>query len=158
MGEKGFDWRKIIFALAISLLFIPMVYLGINTFFPEGPDFDDCYAEVRLPCEPGDEACYEQNTAQNKENRECMQAYEKERTKYDSGKYIALMIICVIASFVMLIKLDKSIIYGLFFGVVITAFSGTMQYMGARSLIGFILMVCLFILIIYFVQRERKNS
>jgi len=54
-------------------------------------------------------------------------------------------------------KFDKSIIFGLFFGVVITAFSATINYMESRSVIGFALLVFLFGLIIYFVNRLSKD-
>jgi len=93
----------------------------------------------------------------NQDMRECEENYDKQKTKYDSWKFIVIMIISIIAAFVMLIKLDKSIIFGLFFGVVITAFTATINYMESRSVIGFALLVFLFGLIIYFVNRMSKD-
>ena len=154
-----FEWKKVVFALAISLLFVPLVYLGINTFFPENPD-NDCYRSLLpLNCRDAEDvsACEQANLENQNEMDDCWDEYDALNKKYDGNKYIVLMIICVITSFVMLMNLDKSVKYGLFMGVVITAFSGTMQYIESRSLIGFILMIILFVVIIYFVQRNSKR-
>lgn len=154
-----FNWKKIVFALAIALLYIPLVFLGVNTFFPEDP-VNDCY-KFQLPvnCKEAENVtvCEQASLEDQEEMNLCYEEYENERQKHDGNKYVVLMLICVITSFVMLMSLDKSVKYGLFIGVVITAFSGTMQYIESRSLIGFILMVVLFVVIIYFVQRNSKK-
>ena len=143
--------NKYVFAIAICLLYIPMVFMAVNTFFPEIPD-NDCY--IARPFVEGDEA---ENIKYNEEMRECEQAYSKEESRYDGWKFIVVMIINIIAAFVMLLKLDKSVVYGLFFGVVITAFSATIRYMESRSIPGFILLVLLFGMIIYFVSSRGKK-
>jgi hypothetical protein len=161
--NNNFDWRKIVFAIAIALLFIPMVFLGVNTFFPKEPA-NTCYNNM-FPVAPKEGPLTQEEQAQynadqqkyNEEQQVCQTAWDAARIQYDGMKYIVIMIICIIASFTMLLNLDKSIIYGLFFGVVITAFSGTIAYIQARSIVGFILMVVLFILIIVWVQRERQK-
>ena len=48
-------------------------------------------------------------------------------------------------------------LFVLFFGVVITAFSATIGYMESRSIPGFILLVLLFGIIIYFVSTRAKK-
>lgn len=151
------NWKKIIFAIAIAILFIPMVYLGINTFFPDMPS-DRCIEAVPLVrCDPADDSCSNKEQVKSVERQDCYEQYRNDRRDYEGNKYIALMIICLLTSFVMLLKLDPSIIYGLFFGVVITAFTGTLRYIDSRSKIGFFLMVVLFVVIILFVHKTRKR-
>lgn len=152
----AFEWRKVVFAIAISLLFVPMVYLGVNTFFPAEPQ-NTCYPRfIAPPCKEEESACWERQRATDMEMQDCQLAWEQERKRYEGGKYIVIMLISIAASLVMLLRLEKSIVYGLFFGVVITAFTGTLRYIDARSVFGFGLMVALFALIIAFVQRERS--
>ena len=65
-------WKQIIFAIAIALLFIPMVYLGVNTFFPASP-IEDCYDRsppIKL-CEPNDPSCIEQAREKSIEQKAC---------------------------------------------------------------------------------------
>lgn len=146
------DWKKIVFAIAICLIYIPMVFMAVNTFFPETPR-NTCYKFYS----PDKNMTNVERDQYNQDMRECEENYDKQKTKYDSWKFIVIMIISIIAAFVMLIKLDKSIIFGLFFGVVITAFTATINYMESRSVIGFALLVFLFGLIIYFVNRMSKD-
>lgn len=146
------DWKKIVFAIAICLIYIPMVFMAVNTFFPQTPR-NACYELYPIErnlTEPS-------KVEYNEEMRQCEEDYREQRTKYDGWKFIVIMIISIIAAFVMLIKLDKSIIFGLFFGVVITAFTATINYMESRSVIGLALLVFLFGLIIYFVNRMSKD-
>ena len=146
------DWKKIVFAIAICLIYIPMVFMAVNTFFPETPR-NTCYKFY-----PIDKNMTEpQRDEYNQDMQECEENYDKQRAKYDGWKFIVIMIISIIAAFVMLIKLDKSIIFGLFFGVVITAFTATINYMESRSIVGFALLVFLFGLIIYFVNKMSKD-
>lgn len=151
------NWKKVIFAIAIALLYIPMVYLGINTFFPDTPT-DRCYEAVPVPrCLPEDEGCLQKEQLSSKERQDCYDKQQQEKREYEGKKYIVLMIICLLTSLIMLTKIEQSVIYGLFFGVVITAFTGTIRYIDSKSMIGFFLMVALFLIIILFVQRFRKK-
>ena len=144
------NWKHIVFTLAITFLFVPMVYLGVNTFFPESPS-NTCYEKVPRP-----EAEFSEEHAI--QMRECQDNWQKERTKHDGGKYITIIIICILASLVMLVPLDKSITYGLFLGVVVTAFTGTIRYLDSRSKAGFVLMVFLFGMVIYFIHRTASQK
>ena len=146
------DWKKIIFAIAICLIYIPMVFMAVNTFFPETPK-NTC--RNFYPVDKNMTVL--QSEQYNQDMQECEENYDEQRTKYDGWKFIVIMIINIIAALFMLMKLDKSIIFGLFFGIVITAFTATINYMESRSIIGFALLVFLFGLIIYFVNRMSKN-
>ncbi|OIO62734.1 hypothetical protein COY26_00040 [Candidatus Woesearchaeota archaeon CG_4_10_14_0_2_um_filter_33_10] len=151
------DWKKIVFAIAICLIYIPMVFMAVTTFFPKTP-VNECYVDYKYPiAAEGKELNQTQLDEYNRNMRECEISFESERTKYDGWKFIVIMIVNIIATLFMLMKLDKSIIFGLFFGVVITAFTATINYMESRSVIGFALLVFLFGLIIYFVNRLSKN-
>jgi hypothetical protein len=149
----------IVFAIAITLIFVPMVFLGVNTFFPKEPNGSECnYITPMKSCTiNATDACLKEQEAANQKSMECYNRLEEERTRYDGLKYITIMVICLIASFVMLTRLDKSILYGLFAGVVLSAFIGTIRYISARSILGFGLLVLLFIVVIYFIQRDRKK-
>lgn len=150
------DWRKIVFAIAICLLYIPMVYMGVNTFFPKTPR-DTCY-DTSVPMKMQENATDEQWIEYNRKMTECENSYQDEREKYDGWKFIVIMIINIVFAFVMLLNLDKSIIFGLFFGVVITAFTATIRYIESRTIIGFFLLIVLFGIIIYFVNSMRNKK
>ncbi len=152
------DWKKIVFAIAICLIYIPMVFMAVNTFFPKAP-VNECYIDYKYPVIAAEnkEINQTQLDEYNRKIRECEISFDSERTKYDGWKFIVIMIVNIIATLFMLMKFDKSIIFGLFFGVVITAFSATINYMESRSVIGFALLVFLFGLIIYFVNRLSKD-
>lgn len=149
------DWKKIVFAIAISLLYIPMVFMAVNTFFPETP-INTCYSFKPYPL--GENITDVERDQYNREMQECQEKYDEQKTKYDGWKFIVIMLINIIAALFMLMKLDKSIIFGLFFGIVITAFTATINYMQSRSVLGFILLVFLFGLIVYFVNILSKEK
>lgn len=151
------DWKKIVFAIAICLLYISIVFMAVNTFFPEMSSMNECYRDFKVISPDGMEPNQTQMDESNNEMRDCEIAYEKERAQYDSWKFIVIMILNILAAFVMLLNIDKSIIFGLFFGVTITAFSATIRYINSRSVIGFGLLVLLFGIIIYFVNSKKDN-
>jgi hypothetical protein len=147
------DWKKIVFALAITLLYIPMVFMAVNTFFPDTPQ-NTCYAIRPALPERNQTQEYEQSM---QELRQCEADYRQLQQQYHGWKFITIMIINIITAGIMITKLDKSIIYGLFFGVVITAFTATIRYMDSHSIPGFILLVILFGIVIYFVNAMRNK-
>jgi multidrug transporter EmrE-like cation transporter len=149
------DWRRIVFAIAICLIYIPLVFMAVNTFFPATPE-NQCYLSYK-PYPAGAEPTPAEIDAQNAEMRQCDTDYRATQQMYDGWKFIVIMIVNIVAAFVMLLKMDMSVIYGLFFGVVITAFASTIRYMESRSIPGFCLLVFLFALIIFFVN-SRKNE
>jgi uncharacterized protein (DUF983 family) len=151
------EWKKIVFAIAISLLYIPIVFMAVNTFFPETPR-NTCYSIKPFPVGESENIIDAEREQYNQEMQECQEKYDEQRTKYDGWKFIAIMVINIIAALFMLMKVDKSIIFGLFFGVVITAFTAAINYMQSRSVVGFILLVFLFGLIVYFVNILSKEK
>ncbi|MFH1399044.1 MAG: hypothetical protein ABIG95_02950 [Candidatus Woesearchaeota archaeon] len=155
--------RKVLFAIAICLIYIPMVFMAVNTFFPKTP-LNECYAKYRLGPMVAEKANASQMAAYNvqiaeydAEMQACDMEYEQIRTKYDGWKFIVIMLVNIMASLVILTKLDKSVVYGLFFGVVVTAFVSSIRYGESRSIPGFALLVVLFGIVIYFVN-SRKDS
>jgi len=149
------SWKKTFFGLAICLLYIPMVFMAVNTFFPKISD-NTCYESSYSY--PVPEKLNETEVAlREAKMRECNNLFQAEQTKYDSWKLILIMVINIIAASVILLNLDKSIRYGLFFGIVITAFAATIRYGNSRSIPGFVLLVCLFGFIIYLVNLWKKD-
>ena len=152
------EWRKVVFAIAICLLYIPMVFMAVNTFFPDAPT-NDCYMRYSypMPAAVGKDVPQAEVNDYQRQMNVCEQTFQAEQKKYDGWKFIVIMVINILAAFVMLLNIEQSIIFGLFFGVTITAFSATIRYIEARSLIGFGLLVVLFGLIIYFVNSRKDR-
>ncbi len=156
-------WKDTIFIISIAMIFIPMVFLGVNTFFPEFDQDNSCRMPIPIKaCHllednvTAYENCINEQNIESEKNSLCYDEMNQEREKYDGFKFITILIICLITSFVMLYELNRSIKYGLFTGVVITAFISTIRYLNSRSLIGFLLLILLFVIIIYYISKEKK--
>jgi hypothetical protein len=151
----NWSWKKTFFGLAICLLYIPMVFMAVNTFFPKISD-NACYESSYSY--PVPEKLNETEMAlREAKMRECYKLFEAEQIKYDGWKLILIMIINIVAASVILLNLEKSVRYGLFFGIVITAFAATIRYINSRSIPGFVLLVFLFGFIIYLVNLWKKD-
>ena len=157
------DWQKILSSLLIIILFIPMVFMGANVFFP---DYDDYYESKRCVSIPRiADATTEEMAEIEKENQECWEENNAEREKwedakriYDGQKYVFIIIVCLIALIAsLLIPLKSNVKWGFFVGAVITAFIGTIAYLRTKSLIGFIILVILFILVIIFISKQKQK-
>jgi ABC-type glycerol-3-phosphate transport system permease component len=148
------DWRGIVFGLAIAMLFVPMVFLGVNTAFQE---IEENCTRLYKPCIDQEAECLEEAQRLQEEQLECYRDFEAMRKTQDGHKFIALIGVCLLISLLLLSRLHNSIIYGLFFGIVITAFVSTIAYLRARSFAGFILLVLLFIMAIYFIQKQSQE-
>lgn len=160
------DWRSVAFSLAVCLLYVPMVYLGVNTFFPELPE-NTCYLSVRPAYPPyGKPECNctaaeKQAAAQaasDQEILECNAAWQQQRRDAEAGRYVGIMLISLVGSIALLLKLEKSVTTGMFIGVVVTAFIGTVRYIETRTVAGFALLVALFLIVIAYIQRQRKKA
>src|SRR3989338_2976277 len=95
------NWTKLLYVLIIVLLYIPMVFLGANVFFPQytGTDsyfhgYTDCYQKYPYPADP-DKATTVQRAAIDENQRACQEEYnkaqqewEQARLKYEGMKYI----------------------------------------------------------------------
>ena len=157
-------WKKIVFAIAICLLYIPMVFMAVNTFFPK-TSVNECYTPYRSGPVMPEKASETQMNEYNAKIAEydaaimkCNNSFEIERKHYDSWKFIVIMVLNILVALVMLLNIDKSVIFGLFFGVIITAFTATIRYMESSSIVGFILLVCLFGMVVYFVNSRGRNE
>ncbi len=108
------NWNKILFVVIIVMLYIPMVFLGANVFFPKYTGSDSYYqyapgkdcsfrypplaettsAEARAARQAEANSCYEEQQAEQR-------AFEKEKNAYDGSKYT------FIALFNLIVLLDR---------------------------------------------------
>ncbi len=165
------DWKKLLFVLVIALLYVPMVFLGANVFFPEytGSNSyfqgsEDCY--LKYPYPVADMTAAEQTKltadqeACNARMREEMKIWEEKRAAYNGNKYAAIvgfnLLILLLALFIPWAEVVR---IGLFFGAVVTAFGATVNYWDyARSKIGFGLMLVVFFVVLWFVNKWAKDD
>jgi hypothetical protein len=161
--EKS-NFQKVLSSFIIAILFIPLVFMGSNVFFPKYDwkdygNFKDCYASIPPKESP------EQNEELRREQQDCYreqeenrQAWEAEKRVYDSWKYVFIVSLCLIGLLAALIpSLAKNIKFGLFIGAAVSAFASTMIYFNTKSKLGFILLAVLFILSVFFINKERKE-
>ena len=95
------NFHKIISSLIITILFIPLVFMGANVFFPKF----DSYNEFK-PCYPPRPTglTAERSIEFDEENRKCMEeseakrkVWQEEKNQYDSWKYIFIVAVCLVA-------------------------------------------------------------
>lgn len=161
------NWTKLLYGLIIALLFVPMVFLGANVFFPEytGSDSyyqgtENCYLryqpkanEQMTPEQIADqEACLERE----KENQ---RVWEEGRKVYNGWKYFAITAFTLaMLLFAIFVPLMDVVRMGLFFGSVVTAFIATVSYWEyARTPLGFGLMVVLFFVVLFYINKRAKD-
>jgi hypothetical protein len=167
------DWKKLLYVLVITLLYVPMVFLGANVFFPEYTgsnswfqSTEDCYLKYPYPAAPGAITPAEQATltaqqeACNARVREEQKVWEEKRAVYNGNKYAGIvgfnLLILLMALFIPWMEVVR---IGLFFGAVVTAFGATVNYWDyARSKLGFGLMVVVFFVVLWFVNKWAKND
>ncbi|HSU72223.1 MAG TPA: hypothetical protein VLJ21_00030 [Candidatus Binatia bacterium] len=160
------NWTKLLYVLVITLLYVPMVFLGANVFFPKYTGSNsyyqptsDCYLKYQnggKELTPEQQAGIEQCNA---EQRAAQTAFEDARAVYNGWKYTGIvafnLVVLLVALFVT--GLMDAVMMGLFFGAVVTAFGATVTYWDyARTPIGFILMLAAFVLVIIFVNQRAK--
>lgn len=162
------DWKKLLYVLVIALLYVPMVFLGSNVFFPKYTGTDSYFqpTENCYPYAPEKLTVDEQRTLTEEQNA-CnarMRAEEKvwneARAEYNGNKYAGIigfnLLILLMALFVPWMEVVR---IGLFFGAVITAFGATVSYWDyARSKIGFTLMVVVFFVVLWFINKWAKKD
>lgn len=167
------NWTKLLFVLVIALLYVPMVFLGANVFFPKftGSESyfhgtEECYP--RYPISEKLTLAEQQTLAdaqQEKinqclaEQRETEKQWNEERNVYNGWKYAAItgfnLLILLLTIF---IAFQDVVLTGLFFGTVVTAFAATMSYWEyARTKIGFILMLATFFVVIWIVNKRAQQ-
>jgi hypothetical protein len=167
------NWLKLLYVLVIALLYVPIVFLGANAFFPKFTGTEsvfqgvqDCY--VQYPPNAKMTAEEQQTIAvaqQEKTNaclatqREAEKIWNEERNVYNGWKYAAItgfnLVILVLA---ILLPLVDSILIGIFVGTVFTAFLATVNYWDyARTKLGFFLMLITFFVVLFIVNRQAKK-
>jgi len=167
------NWTKLLYVLIVVILYIPMVFLGANVFFPEytgtnsyyqGP-YVDCYGKHPYPQNP-DALTAAERTKIDELQRTCneqyqaeQKAWEEKKLMYEGTKYVFItifnLLILLFALFVP--KLQDSISMGLFLGSIAATFGATIFYFGTRSKIGFGLLVVTFFAMLYFINRKKDD-
>ena len=168
--RSGFSWNKLIYTLIVILLYVPLVFLGVRTFLPEYNEqysytmYKDCYALAPYEGEVG--KCYNaEEQATMVANRDaCLETqqaeqkvYDDEKRKYDTWKYLTVLGVAVLTLvLVMFLVFDVPIKIGLFIGAAATVFIATIQYFETESIPAFIVLLVVFGLVIYLIQKREK--
>ncbi len=167
-SKYGFSWGKLIYTLIVIFLYVPLVFLGVRTFLPEYSDYDypmykDCYGYAPYAEES---KCYnaEEQAAMVEKRDQCLeeqqaqqQQYNNEKRHYDTWKYLSVLGFAVLTLvIVMLIGFDVPIKVGLFVGSAAAVFIGTMQYFETESIPAFIVLLIVFGIVVYLIQKREK--
>jgi len=167
------NWMKLLYVLVIALLYVPMVFLGANVFFPKftGTESywrgaEECYVQFPPNAKMTAEEQQAIATAQQDKTNECLarsrvaeQAWNEERNVYNGWKYSLItgfnLVILVLA---ILLPLTDAVLMGIFIGTVVTAFAATVNYWDyARTKLGFALMLITFFVVLWIVNRQAKK-
>ncbi|MBI5797911.1 hypothetical protein HZA98_03335 [Candidatus Woesearchaeota archaeon] len=154
------DWTKALLALVVILLYIPLVFMGANVFFPEYTGSHSYYSNFKT-CDiakgSADVPVYQQNQTCAGEQQAAQDAFEQAKAKYDGNKYIFIV---GLSLFVLLLALfisfDESVIIGLFLGSVLTSFFSTWIYFSTQSKIGFALLAVIFFITLFFITKLKS--
>ncbi|HIG92675.1 TPA: hypothetical protein HA242_07080 [Candidatus Woesearchaeota archaeon] len=165
------NWTKLLYIGIIVLLYVPMVFVGANVFFPKytgvnayyhGGYGDNCYSKYPYPENPSEVKRAEIDTRQ----RECQeefqlaqQKFEEEKLAYEGPKYvfIALFNLVILLLALFLPKLQDSVSMGLFIGAIGTTFGATIRYFDTNSKIGFAVLVVTFFAMLFFINRKKDS-
>lgn len=164
------NWTKLIYVLIIVLLYVPMVFLGANVFFPQYTgsnayfnDYNECYSKYYPAAEKTTEV--EQNIISEKQ-RTCQEeflakqrAWEEKKLSYESKKYmfITLFNLLVLLFALLIPKLQDNVTMGLFVGSIASTFGATLRYFDTNSKIGFIILVIIFCMMIFFINKKKET-
>jgi hypothetical protein len=167
------NWIKLLYVLVIALLYVPMVFLGANAFFPKftGTESEfqgeqECYVQYPPNAKMTAEEQQAIATAQQEKTNECLakqrvvkQAWDEERKVYNGWKYSLItgfnLVILILA---ILVPLIDAVLMGIFIGTVVTAFAATVNYWNyAKTITGFALMLVTFFVVIWIVNRQAKK-
>lgn len=151
------NWPKALLALVVILLYIPLVFMGANVFFPEYTGSDSYYASYKVCSLPADsngqylqnDTCYDEQQAEQK-------AFEEAKANYDSQKYIFIAVLNLIVLLVALFaRFDESVLIGLFLGTTLSSFFSTWTYFDTKSKVGFGILFIIFFVTIYFITKKK---
>jgi len=164
------NWTKLLYVLIIVLIYVPMVFLGANVFFPQYTGSNsyyqptiDCYAKYPTPAidkataaetaamNDKQQKCYEQNVLEQKK-------FEEAKNAYDGWKYVFIALFnLAILIFALFVPMQDSIVMGLFMGSIVTTFGATVGYFETNSKIGFGVLVVTFFVMLFFINRKKDN-
>ncbi|MFA6460956.1 MAG: hypothetical protein WCV90_01715 [Candidatus Woesearchaeota archaeon] len=164
------NWTKLLYVLIIVLIYVPMVFLGANVFFPKYTGTDsyyqpsiDCYSKYPTPAmdkatsveiaaaNDKQQKCYEENIQKQKE-------FDQAKNAYDGWKYVFIALFnLVIILFALFVPMQDSIIMGLFMGSIVATFGATIGYFQTNSKIGFGVLVVTFFVMLFFINRKKDN-
>lgn len=164
------NWNKLIYVLIIVLLYVPMVFLGANVFFPKFTGQDnyysygiDCNGKYPMLASSVNSTEYQEIIAQqekcNTEEQEKQKKFNDEKTSYDSKKYLFIVLfnLFVLVLALLLHILHDSVVLGLFLGSTIATFSSTIAYFQTKSRIGFIVLVIIFFITVYIINKKKES-
>ncbi len=164
------NWTKLLYVLIIVLIYVPMVFLGANVFFPKYTGMNsyydqagtDCYYKYPIPtakATPEEAAAINEKQQKcNEENQAAQKVWEKEKNTYDGWKYvfIALFNLAIIL-FALFVPMQDSIVMGLFLGSIVATFGATIGYFQTNSKIGFGVLVVTFFVMLFFINKKKDN-
>ena len=161
------NWTKLIYVLIIVLLYIPMVFLGANVFFPKYTgqnahfyDYKQCYPYPSDKITSEQQAEIDQKQLQcQKDQQQAQQTFEEQKQQYESQKYIFVTIfnLLILSLALFLPMLQDSVSMGLFVGSIATTFGATIRFFDTNSKIGFIILVITFFAMLYFINRKKDT-
>ena len=166
------NWMKLLYVLVIALLYVPMVFLGANVFFPEytGTEsyfsgVEDCYPRLKPQVRvPEQQAYIEEDQAKINaclaEQNVLKKEWNDKRNVYNGWKYAAITgFNLLILLLIIFIAFADAVTMGIFFGTVVTAFGATVSYWEyARTKIGFIVMLITFFVVLFIVHKRTKGT
>ena len=152
-------FSKYIYTGIILLIYIPLVFMGANVFFPEytGPDSYYQYEECTLPQPVGSTQDLKTQECSREQEKKRIE-FEREKNNYNVRKYLFIVIFSLISLIVIsLIKIEEVIKLGIFSGATISTFVSTLMYFNTKSKIGFSVLVLIFILVVYYINKNKKT-
>ncbi|MBS3155969.1 hypothetical protein J4413_01905 [Candidatus Woesearchaeota archaeon] len=140
----------------VLLIYIPLVFMGANVFFPKytGPNSYYPYQECSVSTPDAtriDKICI------NEQEEKRIQ-FETEKNLYNSNKYIFIIVLSLVSLLIVsFLNIENIIKLGIFIGATINTFVSTLIYFDTKSKIGFGILVLIFILIVYYINKNKNK-
>ncbi len=159
MKKVIMNWMKVMLTLVVILLYIPLVFMGANVFFPEYSGSDSYYNAYKscsyAPDDKTSSICTQNDTCLTEQMNE-QKTFEESKHNYDGNKYVFIVVLNLIVLLLALfILFDDSVNIGLFLGSTLTSFFSTWTYFETQSKIGFGVLFIIFFVSIYFITRKK---
>lgn len=154
------QWVKVLLSLVVILLYIPLVFMGANVFFPEYTGSHSYYSYNKdcsySPNPKEAQPIFQQNQSCVDEQTLEQQAFERAKAQYEGNKYTFIVVLNLLVLLIALfVTFDESVIIGLFLGSTLTSFISTWTYFSSQSRIGFAVLFVIFFVTIYFITKKR---